>query len=97
MKSRASTTPDGTQRVLFSLIAVLFVAVQSLILLLGWFGIEVVNTTQSHLPMGNVGTVLVGFNAVCEPWQQPIDIDIPPGALEILRNRTAAVCAISGK
>ena len=48
MKSRASTTPDGTQRVLFSLIAVLFVAVQSLILLLGWFGIEVVNTTRAY-------------------------------------------------
>lgn len=47
-KNRASTTPDRTQRALFTATAVIFILIQSLILLLGWFGIEVVNTARAY-------------------------------------------------
>jgi PAS domain S-box-containing protein len=47
-KNRASTAPDRTQRVLFKATAVIFISIQSLILLLGWFGIEVVNTARAY-------------------------------------------------
>ena len=48
IKNRASIAPNRSLGVLFTTIAIIFVLIQSLILLLGWFGIEVVNTARAY-------------------------------------------------